>query len=469
MERKILIIDDEENLSQFLEEILSELNEEDKDEYTIKRASNGSEGINTALDFKPGLVLLDIKLPDRSGIEVLSELKQQDPDMQIIMMTGYASYETAISSIRKEAYDYIEKPLPSSNQLKSIVKNALERRELISDKKALVIELSEANDALEEANRLLTDEKKLVDQRLEKRIQDLSRLNQFAQELLKQNDLAKLIEEIPSKTVSATESDGAILILKGTKEKEYVVHSIAGDVSVSPGNLIKENEEPFGLVDNKGPWKIDDYICCPLSFRKEILGVLVIRKSESEFQSDFIETLSANISISLHNAMLFDSLKASYLEAILSLIMVEETADPDTREHSKQVSILSVKIADKLGISQGDKRDVQYAALLHDLGKISKEKVDSTAVATKIISPFKFLKKSRAILEHLYENFDGSGEPNHLSGKDIPVGSRIIRVAHRSLELRSENKKTDEIISDIETNTKTLYDPEIVEVARKLL
>jgi len=468
MEKKILIIDDEKNLAQFLQDILSELNGEGDDTYTIEKAFNATDGLNIAMDFKPDLVLLDIKLPDKSGTEVLSDLKQEDSDIQVIIMTGHASIETAVYSIREKAYDYIQKPLPTKDHLKTLVKNALERRQLLLDKKTLLLELSEANEAFEEANRVLQDEKLLVNKRLKKKFLELSRLNTFSQTLLHYNNLAGMIEDAPKKIAKTTESGGAILILKEGKDDKYVVHSTANDVSLSPGDTIKVGEGPFGLVNNKGPWETDEYICCPLSFGDEALGVLAIKKKNG-ISADLIATIAANLSVSLHNVMLYDTLKSSYLEAILALIMVQETVDPEIKEHSQRVSDLSLKIAENLNIPQKEKNNIRYAALLHDLGKIGQKKIDAAAASARIISPIKFLKETRNILKHLCENYDGSGKPDNLSAENIPIGSRIIRPANRVEELRSENKEKTEIINEIEQGKGTLYDPEISKTLKALL
>ncbi|MEA1912362.1 MAG: response regulator [candidate division WOR-3 bacterium] len=469
MESKILIIDDEENLVTFLEDILSELNDEDEDSYTIKKAYNAADGINIAMDFKPDAVLLDLKLPDSPGTEVLSKLKQKDEDVQVIIMTAHASIETAARSVREKAYDYIRKPLPSKDHLKILVKNALERRQLLLDKKILLSELFEANKSLEIANRTLQDEKSLVDQKLQNKIKELSRLNKFSQLLLQYNDVASAVEEILKEVVEITDSLGAMFILKEGKDKKLFVQSTSGDVSLSAGDQIEEGKEPFGLIDIGGPWETEEYICSPLTFGDEELGVLAIRKGEKKISPGLVQAITSNISICLHNAMLYDTLKASYVESILSLIMVEESVNPAIKAHSERVSELSLKIADALGLPDRMKKNIRFSALLHDLGKIGREMVESEKLTTKIISPFKFLRRSRNILEHLRENYDGSGKPDKLSGNNIPIGSRIVRVSNRVDELLSEGKSSGEVIGEIEGKSGSLYDPRLVQVLKEIL
>jgi len=470
MSEKILIIDDEKNLVEVIEAMLSEFGDNEENFFEIRKAYTASDGISTAMDFKPDVVLLDLKLPDRPGTEVLTTLKEQDHEVQVIMMTAHASIETAIKSVREKAYDYIKKPLPSRNQLQNLIKNALDRRHLLLEKKKLMLEISDANMALEEANIELQEAKSHVDQKLKNKVKELSLLNKFSLSLIECNDLAVLIEKIPEAVMKLTASSGVILILRESKVGRYSVHSIGGEGDLSYGDEVKEGEEPFGLVNNKGPWETDEYICSPLTYMNDILGVLGIKKAEKEISPDLIQTITSNLSICLYTGMLNDTLKASYIEAVLSFIKVEESVNPELKAHSERVSKLSVKIANTLGVHKGEINDIRFAALLHDLGKLGKdEEISSEVLSAKIISPLKFLKKSRNILEHLYENYDGSGKPDGQKGEAIAIGSRIIRVANEIDKLNLQGKNKKEITKEIESGSKSIYDPNVVKTLGKII
>jgi response regulator RpfG family c-di-GMP phosphodiesterase len=470
MSEKILIIDDEKNLVEVIEAMLSEFGDTEENLFEINKAYNASDGINIAMDFKPDVVLLDLKLPDRPGTEVLTALKEQDNEVQVIMMTAHASIETAIKSVREKAYDYIQKPLPSRNQLQNLIKNALDRRHLLLEKKKLMMEISDANMALEEANTELQEAKSHVDQKLRNKVKELSLLNKFSQSLLECNDLAGLIENIPDAVMELTSSNGVILILKESKAGRYSVHSIGGEVDLSSGDEVKEGEEPFGLVNNKGPWETDEYICSPLAYMNDILGVLAIKKSEKEISPDLIQTITNNLSICLYTGMLNDTLKASYVEAVLSFIKVEESVDPELKAHSERVSKISIKIANALDIHKVELNNIRFAALLHDLGKLGKgEEISSEVLSAKIISPLKFLNKSKNILEHLYEDYDGSGKPDGQKEESIPIGSRIIRVANEIDKLSSQGKNKEEIIKEIESKKGSMYDPKVVKTLVEII
>jgi DNA-binding NtrC family response regulator len=130
--KKILIVDDEEFIRQNLDRILKE------ERYTTVLAQNGKEALEFLREAPFDLVFLDLKLPDISGIEVLKTIRESDPDLLVIVMTGYASVESAVAALKSGAYDYIKKPF-KADVIKLIVKLALEaqslKREILSLKK----------------------------------------------------------------------------------------------------------------------------------------------------------------------------------------------------------------------------------------------------------------------------------------------------------------------------------------------
>jgi response regulator RpfG family c-di-GMP phosphodiesterase len=200
----------------------------------------------------------------------------------------------------------------------------------------------------------------------------------------------------------------------------------------------------------------------------DILGVLALKKSEKEISPNLIQTITNNLSICLYTGMLNDTLKASYIEAILSFIKVEESVNPEIKTHSERVSKLSMDLAGKLDVPKTELNNIRFAALLHDLGKVVKGEIRSELLSAQLISPLKFLNKSRNILEHLYENFDGSGKPDGQKENDIPIGSRIIRVSNEVDELLSEGTGKQEIIKKIEEKAGSIYDPGVVEALKKI-
>jgi len=126
--KKILIIEDEEAIRRVLKRIIEQ---SDKD-FLVDEAADGVEGLEKIKKEDYDLVLCDIKMPKKDGIEVLEETKKIKPEIPFLMISGHGDLDTAVETMRKGAFDYISKP-PDLNRLMTSVRNALERKELITE------------------------------------------------------------------------------------------------------------------------------------------------------------------------------------------------------------------------------------------------------------------------------------------------------------------------------------------------
>ncbi len=131
----ILIVDDDENTCKTLALIFN------KKGYNVQTAGTGYEALEIARNNSFNLVLLDIKLPDVEGIELLVPLKKMHPDMETMMMTAYSSLETVIRALNEGASAYIMKPLEIDDILNKI-STVFEKQRLITSKKKLEQELA---------------------------------------------------------------------------------------------------------------------------------------------------------------------------------------------------------------------------------------------------------------------------------------------------------------------------------------
>ncbi|HEY8909610.1 MAG TPA: sigma-54 dependent transcriptional regulator [Desulfosporosinus sp.] len=123
MTPRILVIDDEEQMCWALERALSH------EDYQVVTATRGLQGIDLAKKTEPSLVILDLKMPDIDGIEVLIELKNINPNIPVIMITAHGTIDTAIEAMKIGATDYITKPF-KLEELKVLVKQALHASDL---------------------------------------------------------------------------------------------------------------------------------------------------------------------------------------------------------------------------------------------------------------------------------------------------------------------------------------------------
>ncbi len=116
---KILIVDDEKLLRWSLEQNFK------KQDYTVITAATGNEGLDKYKEELPDLTLLDIHLPDITGLEVLEKIKEIDPNAIVILITAYGDVQTAVKAIKAGSYDFVEKPF-NMDKLNILVSKALE-------------------------------------------------------------------------------------------------------------------------------------------------------------------------------------------------------------------------------------------------------------------------------------------------------------------------------------------------------
>ena len=121
---KILIVEDEAAIRRVLSKILSE---EDKS-YEIEEACNGEEAIEKIKKIDFDLILCDIKMPKKDGLEVLLETKELKPETRVVMISGHGDLDTAVQAMKLGAFDYISKP-PDLNRLLNTVRNSLETKD----------------------------------------------------------------------------------------------------------------------------------------------------------------------------------------------------------------------------------------------------------------------------------------------------------------------------------------------------
>ena len=126
----ILVIDDEEIMREILEALLT------REGYQVRLAASGEEGLELARSIPFDAAIVDVMMPGLDGIATLHELRNMDDDLPVLMITAFASVETAIAAMKLGAFDYITKPFKNDEVL-VVVRNAVERRQLVAENTAL--------------------------------------------------------------------------------------------------------------------------------------------------------------------------------------------------------------------------------------------------------------------------------------------------------------------------------------------
>lgn len=179
---RMLIVDDDKVLCQMLEDVLSQ-----KAKLKIVSTHDGQDAIEKIKDDHFDLILTDLMMPGADGIEVLKVAKAVDEGVHVIIVTGFASLETAMEAIRKGAYDYITKPF-KLDEMKIAVQNACEKIRLLRQNQALVENLKQAYQEL--------DALKQSRKELSVRVEKINRCMDERQERLAENIIG--LQMVPS-------------------------------------------------------------------------------------------------------------------------------------------------------------------------------------------------------------------------------------------------------------------------------
>jgi DNA-binding NtrC family response regulator len=124
MAKTILIADDEQGIRDSLQKLL------EFESYRVLLANDGPSALGMAREERIDLILLDIKMPGMDGLEVLSHLQEEQPELPVVIISGHGTIQTAVEATRLGAYDFIEKPI-DADRILLVIRNGLEQRKLL--------------------------------------------------------------------------------------------------------------------------------------------------------------------------------------------------------------------------------------------------------------------------------------------------------------------------------------------------
>lgn len=208
MEReKILVVDDEKDVRETLCEFVM------GEGYIAKWAKNGHEAEIKSMKEKYDLALVDIKMPDMDGLNLIDRIKKNNPECLFIVITGYPSFESSIKAIKLGVYNYINKPF-DLNELRNSIKKAFEKKNLKEKNKELLMELKKENEKINEANKsleILLEGRKELLRKKEKEISIMLRKRE--KEVKKTREKIILAQEIERKKIASELHDGLTQII----------------------------------------------------------------------------------------------------------------------------------------------------------------------------------------------------------------------------------------------------------------
>jgi len=335
---KVLVVDDRDDSIQFLTEYILEPNGY---EYII--AKDGETGLRKALTEDPDLIIMDLKMPKMTGLEVLAALRERQSTIPVILMTFHGSEETAVQAFRLGARDYVIKPYDTQEMLESI-ERALTEVRLRAERDRLTQNIMQVN------------------RQLERRVKELSILYSIGKSVTTLLDQEKVLNRIVEAAVYVTGAEEGTLMLvdkdsgelymraaRGLGEKYArgfrlrVEDSIAGQV-VRTGQPFLESGDAQRLKVKTG-YLVKSLMYVPLKAGQEVIGVLSVdnKVSNTPFTESDVYLLSAladYASIAIVNARLYTEVKSFSEE--LEQKVVERTKE---LQEAQEQLIQSEKLA----------------------------------------------------------------------------------------------------------------------------
>ncbi|MFH1260119.1 MAG: diguanylate cyclase [Elusimicrobiota bacterium] len=304
--KNILLVDDEKLIRYTLSSLLQD------EGYAVTTAENGRQAVEQAKNQSFNIAIIDLKLPDIDGIDVLRQVKQTSPEVCAIMITAYATVETAVEAMECEAYDYLTKPF-DLNHLKLVIKRGLEKQNLVLENQRLVFKLQNEKEKLEHI--LALGEKM-------NSILNLDDLVNFvilrATEILNSKRGSIMLANEKNDTLFIRGSKGIDQnIVKNTKIRYG--ESIAGRVAREGKPLLVEDIEQdarFGRK-NKPSYAGKSFMCVPIKDKEKVTGVISIseRLAKNSLDSNhfteedlnFFTLIVQHATVSIENAKLYEN------------------------------------------------------------------------------------------------------------------------------------------------------------------
>jgi putative nucleotidyltransferase with HDIG domain len=484
----ILIVDDDENSCESLGDIL-ELHG-----FRVHTAQTGEAAESLVRSTPVNAVLLDLRLPDRSGLEVLRTVKEIAPETEVLMVSGFASLASAIEAMKYGAFGYVQKPV-NIDEVLSGLKNALERQRMGRDLRQANVDIRERVQELE----LLLETTRVVSSGLE--LAEL--LNVLAQQMvdrlqvtlghisvLDENQTHLRIRAIyPIREISWELNIGSRIDLTRAPTYQRVVQE--REV------LLLRSDDPTWPLEKEVSLipaeKVGSALLVPMVAKERLVGVVTLvevrhwdRSPFTQGKINLCKAMASGAAIAIQNALLFDDREKAHLATLVSLVSALDARERETRAHSVRVQEYTMTLAKTMGVPEGELKAIATGALLHDIGKIGIQ--DSIllkpgalttaewdvmrmhpAIGAEILESLGHIEKARQIVVAHHERWDGSGYPAGMAGSAIPLGARIFTVADTLDAMTSDRPYRSKLSfqaaqDEIALCSGTQFDPEVVNV-----
>jgi putative nucleotidyltransferase with HDIG domain len=472
-----MVVDDDEAFAKVVADVLNERG------YDALCVSDPERALEEAEQADFGAAVVDLVMPGLGGLELAAGLRARQPDLQVVLLTGHGSFDSAVEGIRQGIFAYLQKDAARIGVLEHTLTEALEHHRLLRTSKRLMEEVTEAN-------------------------RRLGLLHESALALAAEVHPDRILNKVVGLAAELCQARGARALVFQAQGHDVVVEAAAGPgaellrgarlgAGESLGVLVARADAPLAVPDplyhprySKRCDALKDahlgLLCAPLRHAGVEGALLVAGSLKGAFDAKDLDMLSAlgrQAAVALDGALQREAAANFFTHTSDILVSALETLDVHHPDHSRGTAALADLVTRRLGWSDAERRSTHFAALLHDIGKI---RIDPALLqGTEFAEPSRRLMREHArlgadllkpitawrelpstILSH-HERWDGTGYPAGLSGEDIPPGARVVALADAFDAMRREtpyrrSKGEPDAIGELEAQAGRQFDPRMV-------
>jgi signal transduction histidine kinase/DNA-binding response OmpR family regulator len=317
---RVLVVEDDETVADVLREVLCD------QPFQLEFATSAETALARIPELRPDLILTDISLPGKSGLEVMREARAQDPEVAVILMTGYASVQTAIDALRQGADDYVTKPFDDIAELPAMVEKRLRGRRLKAENRALLEQLRRQNEVLSRHEHELRERVKIA-------TWQMSELYRVSMEIGADLELEPRLTRIAATTAQLANAPAAAVYLQDEETAEFriaasygrdIVRGADGGPEFLAGagllGMVAFNRTPLRHAEPKGAsmtvagvaGALQTLLAVPMVQGNAVIGVLVAFDKPEAFTQDdqeFLSLFASQAAVQVRNSQLFEHTK----------------------------------------------------------------------------------------------------------------------------------------------------------------
>jgi len=451
-DRRVLVVDDDRDFAESLAEII-----EGKG-YQVRVASSEEEAIRIIRSFDAQIALLDICLHNCNGLELIPLLKRCRPEICCIMMTGYASLETAVDALHQGAYDYLSKPTPETKLFRSL-DHCFEKMHLQRENRRSL--------------RSLHDSESLNSAIMETTLDSIISINHEGKILAINSSTETIFGYRRSEMIGREMAD---LIIPPALQKRHR-RGLERFITSGKASILGKRIEINAMRSDGSIFPVELSIAQVSADGPPIF---------SSHIRDISERKQTERTMLKNNERLHRALEGTIL-AVASML---ENRDPYTASHQSGVTKLACAIGAELGLDESRLWCVRMGAAIHDIGKIQipaeiltkPSKLSDLEytmmkahpeIGYSILKDIEFPWAVAEIARQHHERMDGTGYPRGLCGQQILLEARIVSVADVVEAMATHRPYRPSLgielaLSEISNNRGTLYDEDSVDACLTL-